>query len=56
MGGTERGEGGTKNNSIGLGISNGNNFSGQSRLKRSVWGKLCAVCAGHVVVALDCLE
>lgn len=49
VGGNERG---TKNNSIGQGISNSNNFKGQSQVKRSARGKLCAVCAGHVL-ALD---
>lgn len=53
VGGNERG---TKNNSFGQDISNSNNFKGQSQVKRSVRGKLCAVCAGHVVLALDCLE
>lgn len=26
------------------------------QLKCRVWGKLCALCARHVVVALDCVE
>lgn len=53
VGGNERG---TKNNSVGQGISDGDNFWGQSRVKWPVTCKLCAVCAEHVVVTLHCLE
>lgn len=45
MGGTVQGKGGTKNNLIGQGTTNSNNFSGQPQLK-----------AGYVVVAFYCLE
>lgn len=52
VGGTEREEGETKNNSIRQGTGNSNNFSGQCQLICLSRGKLRAPCAGHTGVCI----